>query len=175
MVREPQRLPPEAAVVLSPGYDHTESQWAGDWPPVTRAGRLCSLRRVNSLPFCPPGIYLAVQLNTGSRARHGLLQGWAFSTCLLSHPVAPSCPTLCSPVGCGPLAPLSMGLSWQEYWSGLPFPPPADLPSPETEPTSPAPPALQAGSLPTEQPGKPPFHLILTPKLALEMPGDLLQ
>ena len=30
-------------------------------------------------------------------------------------------------------APLSMGFSWQEYWSGLPFPPPGNLPHPETE------------------------------------------
>ena len=35
-------------------------------------------------------------------------------------------------------APLSVGLSWQEYWSGLPRPPPGDLPEPGTEPTSPA-------------------------------------
>ena len=33
-------------------------------------------------------------------------------------------------------APLSMGFSWQEYWSGLPFPPPGDLHNPGTEPTS---------------------------------------
>ena len=33
-------------------------------------------------------------------------------------------------------APLSMGLSWQEYWSGLPFPPPGDLPDPGIEPVS---------------------------------------
>ena len=31
-------------------------------------------------------------------------------------------------------APLSMGFSRQEYWSGLPFPPPGDLPDPEIEP-----------------------------------------
>ena len=31
-------------------------------------------------------------------------------------------------------APLSMGFSWQEYWSGLPCPPPGGLPNPETEP-----------------------------------------
>ena len=36
------------------------------------------------------------------------------------------------------LAPLSMRSSRQEYWSGLPFPPPGDLPYPGTEPTSPA-------------------------------------
>ena len=43
-------------------------------------------------------------------------------------------------VACQP--PLSMGLSTQEYWSGLPFPSPGDLPGPETEPVSPAAPAL---------------------------------
>ena len=35
-------------------------------------------------------------------------------------------------------APLSMGFSWQEYWSGLPFPPPGDLPGPGIEPATPA-------------------------------------
>ena len=34
-------------------------------------------------------------------------------------------------------APLSMGFSRQEYWSGLPFPPPGDLPHPGIEPASP--------------------------------------
>ena len=40
-----------------------------------------------------------------------------------------------------------MGLSRQEYWSGLPFPSPGDLPNPGIEPGSPT---LQAESLPTE-------------------------
>ena len=44
-------------------------------------------------------------------------------------------------------SPLSMGFSRQEYWSGLPFPSPGDLPNPGIEPWSPA---LQADSLPTE-------------------------
>ena len=35
-------------------------------------------------------------------------------------------------------APLSMGFSRQKYWSGLPFPPPGDLPDPGIEPASPA-------------------------------------
>ena len=39
-------------------------------------------------------------------------------------------------------APLSMGFSWQEYWSGLPCPPPGDLPDPRMEPMSLAFPAL---------------------------------
>ena len=42
-------------------------------------------------------------------------------------------------------APLSMGFSRQEYWSGLPCPPPGDLPDPEIEPTSLTSPALAGG------------------------------
>ena len=60
--------------------------------------------------------------------------------------VAKSCPTLRIPWTIAHQAPLSMGFSRQEYWSGLPFPSPEDLPNPGTEPGSPA---LQADSLPT--------------------------
>ena len=49
----------------------------------------------------------------------------------------------------------SMGFSRQEYWSGLPFPSPGDLPHPGIEPRSLA---LQADALPSELPGKPPPH-----------------
>ena len=49
-------------------------------------------------------------------------------------------------------APPSSEFSRQEYWSGLPFPSPADLPDPGIEPGSPA---LQADALPSEPPGKP--------------------
>ena len=49
-------------------------------------------------------------------------------------------------------APLSMGFSRQDYWSGLPFPSPWDLPNSGIEPGSPA---LQADALPSEPPGKP--------------------
>ena len=49
-------------------------------------------------------------------------------------------------------APLSMGFSRQEYWSGLPCPSPGDLPDPGIEPTSPA---LKADTLTSEPPGKP--------------------
>ena len=51
-------------------------------------------------------------------------------------------------------APLAMGFSRQEHWSGLPFPPPGDLPEPGIEPMSLVPPALAAGFLTTEPPGK---------------------
>ena len=57
--------------------------------------------------------------------------------------VAQSCLILCDPVG----------FSRQEYWSGLPFPSPGDLPDPGIEPRSPA---LQVDSLLSEPPGKSP-------------------
>ena len=52
-------------------------------------------------------------------------------------------------------APLSTGLSRQEYWSGLPCSPSGDLSDPGIKPIFLVSLALQAGSLPTEPPGKP--------------------
>ena len=50
-------------------------------------------------------------------------------------------------------APLSMGVSRQEYWSGLPYPLPKDLPDPGIKPASPLSPALQVDSLPLSHHG----------------------
>ena len=66
--------------------------------------------------------------------------------------VVKSCLTLVTPWTVARQAPLSMRFSRQEYWSGLPFPSPGDLPDPGIEPRSPA---LQADSFPTELQGKP--------------------
>ena len=55
-------------------------------------------------------------------------------------------------------APLSLGFSRQEYWSGLPFPAPGDLPNPGTEPVSPVSPALAGQVFTTEPPGKPLYY-----------------
>ena len=68
--------------------------------------------------------------------------------------VAKSCPALATPwtVACQAL--LSMGFSRQEYWSGLPFPSPGNLPDPGIKPRSSA---LQADSSPTELWVKPSF------------------
>ena len=66
--------------------------------------------------------------------------------------VAKLCPTLATPWTVAHQAPLSMGFSRQEYWNGLPFPSPGDLPNPGIEPGSPA---LQADDLLTEVWGKP--------------------
>ena len=67
--------------------------------------------------------------------------------------VAKSCLTLCDPMDCvARQAPLSMGFSTQEYWSGLPFPSPGDIPNAMIKLRSPE---LQVDSLSTESPGKP--------------------
>ena len=52
--------------------------------------------------------------------------------------VTKSCPTLATPRTVACHAPLSMGFSRRESWSGLPFPSPGDLPDPGIEPQSPA-------------------------------------
>ena len=62
------------------------------------------------------------------------------------------CPTLCDPWTVAHQAPPSMGFSRQEYWSGLPFPSPGDLPDPGIKPRSPT---LQADTLTSAPPGKP--------------------
>ena len=67
-------------------------------------------------------------------------------------------------------APPSMGFSRQEYWSGLPFPSPGDLPDPGIEPRSPA---LQADALTSEPPGKPSLGEYAFVNWNLGFPGDL--
>ena len=52
--------------------------------------------------------------------------------------VAQLCLTLCDPRTIARQAPLFMSFSWQEYWSGLPFPSPEDLPNQRIEPGPPA-------------------------------------
>ena len=68
--------------------------------------------------------------------------------------VTESCPTLCAPWTLARQAPLSMGFPRQEYWSGLPFPPPVDLSHPGIQPVSPT---LAGRFFTTEPPGKPPL------------------
>ena len=58
--------------------------------------------------------------------------------------------------------PLSMGFSRQEYWSGVPFPSPGNLPDPGIEPT---PPALAGRFFTPESPGKPLKGLITVSKI----------
>ena len=57
--------------------------------------------------------------------------------------------------------PLSMGFSRQDYWSGLPCPPPGDLPNPEIKPASLTPPALAGGFFTTSATWEPPYACLI--------------
>ena len=123
-----------------------------------------SLWTVAAMLFCP---WDSAGQNTEA-ACHALFQGifltqgsnphllhWQVDSLTLSHkgsPYALVCTKLLSrvqisvtPCTIACQAPLSIGFSRQEYWSGLPFPPPGDLPNPGIKPMSPA---YQANSLP---------------------------
>ena len=75
------------------------------------------------------------------------------------------CPTLATPWTVAHQASPSMGFSRQEYWSGLPFPSPGDLPDPGIEPKSPT---LEADSLTSEPPGK--KHVLKCSSISLASP-----
>ena len=75
----------------------------------------------------------------------------------ISAKLIQSCLTLWDPMDYSPTAPLSMGFFRQEYWSGLPCPPPEDLPNPGIE-ESPVSPLLASGVFTTEPPRKPNLH-----------------
>ena len=70
--------------------------------------------------------------------------------CVCVFTIAQSCLTLATPWAVVPEAPLSIGFRRQEYWSGLPFPSPGDLPHPGIEPASPA---SAGGFFATKPPG----------------------
>ena len=67
-------------------------------------------------------------------------------------------PLLATPWTVAHQASLSMGISRQEYWSGLPLPTPTDLPNLGIKPASLASPALAGGFFVTEPPGKPSYY-----------------
>ena len=75
---------------------------------------------------------------------------------------AQSCLTLCNPMDCSLPESSVMGFSRQEYWNGLPCPPPGDLPNPGIKPDSLA---LAGRFFTTKPPGKPGFMCIM-PQMA---------
>ena len=77
-------------------------------------------------------------------------------TCLCVHARSLTCVQLfVTPWTAAHQAPLSVGFPRQEYWSGLPFPSPGDLPDPGIEPRSPVSPVLAGRFFTTAPPGKP--------------------
>ena len=78
--------------------------------------------------------------------------GCIYNEVLCCCVISKSCLTLATPLTIAHQVPLPMGFPRQEYWSGLPFPSPGDIPDPEIEPKSPA---LACKFFTTEPPGKP--------------------
>ena len=166
-------------------YSHSRHP-AVPWVPQA----CCSPRTWNSLSFLPRTLYPKHShfwKLTSSRCQLGYcLVAGVFSTLLhkiAAHPTSPIpflphsaflffivpecvlshfthvwlCATLWT-IACQ--APLSMRFSRQEYWSGLPFPPPRDLPNPGIKPASfMSNLQWQGGPLPLVPPGKPPWYL----------------
>ena len=99
---------------------------------------------IYNLKFCK--IYFFSQLFHHFSKRKGSLSN------LERMLVVQLCLTLHDPVDCSYQAPLSMGFSRQEYWSGLPFPSPGEFPYPGIKHRSSS---FQADSFPSEPPGKP--------------------
>ena len=106
-----------------------------------------------------PGQRQNFKLCTRAKARcirmWGKFIGTGFSK--LSGTGTQSCPAVCDPMDCSQ-ALLTVGFSREEYWSGLPFPSPGDLPHPGMEPTSPVVLHWPAGSLPLSHMGSPLFQ-----------------
>ena len=114
----------------------------------------CKQEYWSGLPFPSPGDLLGPGIEPRSPAFQAdalpsELKGLLLLLLLLLSRF--TCVQLCAtPWTVAPQAPPYMGLSRQEYWSGLPFPSLGDIPDPGIEPSSPA---LQADALPSELKG----------------------
>ena len=108
------------------------------------------------LSYCHPLHHSYAQSHTDSCHSHG--NACISHTCIITYTIVLNVKSLsyvqlfATPWTVTYQVPLSIGFSRQEYWSGLPFPPPGDLPNPGVEPRSPT---LQADALLSEPPGKP--------------------
>ena len=96
----------------------------------------CCFLASELLIYFSPRIQISEVFGKVSKCHHISPFFWRlkFVCCCL---VAKCCPTFWHPMDCAQ-APLSMGFPRQEYWSGVTFPSPGDLPNPGIQPTSPA-------------------------------------
>ena len=138
------------APVFLPGEPHGQRSLEG-YSLWGRKESATTERLILSLP-----VLLAESLSGFDGARHSVgdtqLHASCFLVVVVAGLVAKSCLTLATSWTIARQAPLSVKFSRQEYWSGLPFPAPGDLPDQGIEPRFPA---LQADSLKTELRGKP--------------------
>ena len=109
---------------------------------------------------CPPDVWTQwgkERVAQTERVALTYVQCVCVCVCVCVRARAQSCVVFATPWTAARQAPLSVGFSRQEYWSGLPFPSPGDLPRPGTEPGSPA---LQADYQLSHQ-GGPIYALLL--------------
>ena len=110
-------------------------------------------------------ISLLCDITGGQKSKIKVLAGPLWEDPFLTLPasggglVAQLCPTLATPWTVARQAPLSVGFPRQEYWSGLPFHSPGDLPNPGIESVSPA----LAGRFFTTKPHGKPLQLLVVP------------
>ena len=114
--------------VFLPGESHGQKSLTG-YSPWGRKDSDMTERRALSL-----SVLLADSLSRFDGTRHQagdtqLHANRSLVGVVLGGLVAKSCLTLAAPWTIACQAPLSIKFSWQEYWTGLPFPPPGDLPN----------------------------------------------
>ena len=103
-------------------------------------GKMFTPQTLSLQGSCKPASPTIKSQGSGCPKTHRLLrlqqlQSWRGCLCALS--------TLCDPMDCNPPGFSVLEFSRQEYWSGLPFPAPGDLPDPGSEPLSPASPTFR--------------------------------
>ena len=152
---------------MEPGYPAGQAIWASR--EAQREVRTTSMFNMSSFPQFPtvPKVWIRLGqsflriprrekwVETPLNAWLPNRSNWQYNShvCMWNHF---SCVQLCAtPWTAAHLAPLSMEFSRQEYWGGLPFPSPRDLPHLGNEPTSLMSPALEGGSLTLVPSGKP--------------------
>ena len=97
--------------------------------------------------------FTLLSLRSPGRVRHSHGPSGYYFMCVVSH--FSHVPCFATPWTTALQTPLSMGFPRQEYWSGLSFPSPGDLPEPGIEPVSLGSPVLQEDSLPLSHLGNP--------------------
>ena len=112
--------------------NHFEKKW--EYPYIS------VLLHLDSSPFWPPPWFLNHMIKQNLREDTQIMSEWVKSRSRVR--------LFATPWTVAHQVPLSMGFSRQEYWSGLPFPSPGDLPNPGIEPRSPT---LQADALTSAQ------------------------
>ena len=122
---------------------------------VIPSSHLILCRPLFLLPPIPPSIRV---FSNESALHIRWLKYWSFSFSIIpskEYPGLSSVQFFAIPWFTALQAPLSLGFSRQEYWSGLPCPPPGYLPEPGVKPTSPESPGLPGISLPLRHRGRP--------------------